>query len=105
VRFIQILPWPNGDDARWVNRLVAAEIVGADMVEVDRFGDTRHLVDIAQETIQVQIIADAVFITLKVGDVHRIKTHQRRPQADISFRQLVARQVAMLAEDLLQALQ
>ena len=102
--FIQILPRPDGDNTRRVNGFVAAEIVGADMVKIDRFGNSRHLVDVAQETIQVQIIADAVFVTLKVGDIDRIKANQRRPQADIRFRQTIARQVAVLAEDLLQTL-
>lgn len=74
------------------------------MVKIDRFGNSRHLVDVAQETIQVQIIADAVFVTLKVGDIDRIKANQRRPQADIRFRQTIARQIAVLAEDLLQTL-
>ncbi len=102
--FIQILPRPDGDNTRRVNGFVAAEIVGADMVKIDRFGNSRHLVDVAQETIQVQIIADAVFVTLKVGDIDRIKANQRRPQADIRFRQTIARQIAVLAEDLLQTL-
>ena len=45
-----------------------------------------------------------MFVTLKVGDIDRIKANQRRPQADIRFRQTIARQIAVLAEDLLQTL-
>jgi hypothetical protein len=56
-------------------------------------------------TVQVQVVADTVFVALKVGDVDRIKTNQRSPQTDVRFRQAIARQVAMLTEDLLQALQ
>ncbi len=78
---------------------------GCDMVEVDRVGNTRHLVDVTQETMQVQVIADAVLVALKVGDIDRIEANQRGPQANVRFRQAIARQVAMLAQDLLQTLQ
>ena len=54
MRFIQILPRTDGDNTRRVDGLVAAEIVGANMVEVDRLRDARHLVDVAQETMQVR---------------------------------------------------
>lgn len=97
MRFIQILPRTDGDNTRRVDGLVAAEIVGANMVEVDRLRDARHLVDVAQETMQVQVVADAVLVALKVGDIDRIKANQRGPQANVRFRQAIARQVAMLA--------
>lgn len=103
--FIQILPRTDGDNTRRVDGLVAAEIVGANMVEVDRLPDARHLVDVAQETMQVQVVADTVLVALKVGDIDRIKANQRGPQANVRFRQAIARQVAMLAQDLFQAFQ
>ena len=46
-----------------------------------------------------------MFVALKVGDIDRIEANQRGPQADVRFRQAIARQVAMLAQDLLQTLQ
>lgn len=100
-----VLPRTHRDNTRRVDGLMAAEIVGADMVEIDRFSNARHLINIAQETVQVQVIADAVFITLEVGNIHWIKANQRCPQTNVCFRQAVARQVAMLAEDLLKTLQ
>ena len=45
---------------------MAAEVMITDVIEIDSFGDPRHLVDIAQEAIQIQVIADAVLITLEV---------------------------------------
>ncbi len=54
---------------------------------------------------QVQIIADAVFVALEVGDVHRIEADKRGPQADIGFSELVACQVALLAEYFLQTVE
>ena len=105
MRFVQILPWTNGDNTRWVDGFMAAVIVGADVVKIDRFGNPRHLVDVAQETIQVHIIADAMLIAFKVGDIDRIETYQRCPQTNIGFCQSIAGEVAMLAKDLLNALQ
>lgn len=64
---------------------MAAEVMITDVIEIDCFGDPRHLVDIAQKTVQIQVIADAVLITLEVGHIHRIKTDQRGPQANIGF--------------------
>ena len=53
--------------------------------QIDCFGNSRHLVDIAPEAIQIKVIADAVLITLEVGHIHWIKTDQRGPQANIGF--------------------
>ncbi len=38
---------------------MAAEVMITDVIEIDSFGYSRHLVDIAQEAIQIQVIADA----------------------------------------------
>lgn len=57
---------------------MAAEVMITDMIEIDCFGDPRHLVDIAQKTVQIQVIADAVLITLEVGHIHRIKSLMKK---------------------------
>ena len=44
-------------------------------------------------------------LSREVGDVHRIEAHQRGPQAQVGFGQPIAGQVAVLPQDLLQALQ
>lgn len=105
VRFVKILLRTNGDNPGRVDGFMATVVMVADMGEVHRFRNARHLVDIAQEAIQVEVIADAAFVAFKVGHVHRIETNQGGPQANISFRQLVTRQETMLAKDLLQTLQ
>lgn len=56
-----------------------------DMVKVDGLRNARHLVDIAQKTVQIQVVTDAVFVALEVGDINRIKAHQRGPQANIGL--------------------
>jgi hypothetical protein len=69
---------------------------GADMVKIDRFGNARHLVDVAQETVQVQVVTDAVFVAFKVGDMG--SNAPAWSTGEYRFRQAVACQVAMLAE-------
>lgn len=81
---------------------MAAIVVSADVTKIDGFGDTVHLINIAQETVEIQVIADAVLIAFKVGDIHRIEAHQRSPQADIGFCERIARQIAVLSQDLFQ---
>ena len=77
----------------------------ANMGKIHRFRDARHLVDIAQEAIKIEIIADAAFVAFKVGHIHRVETNQGGPQTNIGLRQLVTGQEAVLAKDLFQTLQ
>lgn len=81
---------------------MAAIVVMANVRQVDRFGNAWHLIDIAQEAIEVDKITDPVAIALKVGNVNRIKAYQRGPQTQVGFGQAIAGQIAMLTEDLLQ---
>ena len=64
---------------------MATEVVITDVIEIDGFRNARYLVDVAQETVQVQIIANPVFVALEMGHIHGIKTYQRGPQANICF--------------------
>lgn len=84
---------------------MAAVIVVADMRNTHRLRDAGHLVDIAQKTVQVEVIANAPFVAFKMRHIYRVEPYQRRSQANIGFRQLISRQVTMLTEDLLQPLQ
>ena len=68
---------------------MAAEVMITDVIEIDCFGNSRHLVDITQEAIQIKVIADAVLITLEVGHIHWIKTDQRGPQVNSGLRLLI----------------
>ncbi len=65
---------------------MAAVIVVTDMRKTHRLGDTRHLVDVAQETVQIEVIADAPFIAFKMGHIYRVEAYQRCPQANVGFR-------------------
>ena len=83
MRLVKILPRADGDNPRRIDGFVAAIVVGTNMVKIDRFRDAWHLVDIPQEAIEVEIVANAMLIALKVGHVYRIETYKRCPQANI----------------------
>ncbi len=101
VRLAEILMRSDGNNPGWVNRFMAAIVVVADVGKIHRLRNTRYLVDIAQETIQIGVIADTAFVALKVGYVDRVETHEGSPQTNIGLGQLAARQIAMLAQNLL----
>ena len=105
MRLGEILLRTDGDNPGWVNRFMAAIVVVADVGKIHRLRNTRHLVDIAQETIKIGVVADTAFVALKVGHVDRVETHEGCPQTNIGLGQLATRQIAMLAQNLFQALQ
>ena len=72
--FVKILPWADGDNSRRIDGFMTAVVVGTDVVKIDRFRNARHLIDIPQEPIKVEIVADAMLIALKVGHIDRIET-------------------------------
>lgn len=79
VRFEQILPRSDRNDTRGVNRFMATEIVVTNMVHINSFSNARYLIDIAQETVQIQVVADSVFVAFEMSHVNRIKAYQGRP--------------------------
>lgn len=62
-----------------VDGFMAAVVVMANMGQVYRVGNPGHLVDITQKTAQIQVVANTVTVTFKMGDVNRIEAHQRGP--------------------------
>ena len=76
VRLAEILMRSDGDNPGWVYRFMAAIVVVADVGKTHCFRNARYLVDIAQETIQIGVIADTAFVALKVGHVDRVETHE-----------------------------
>ena len=83
--FVEVLPRSDRNNAGRVNGFVATEVVIADVIEIDGLRNAWHLVDITQKTVQIQVVTDAVFVALEVGDINRIKTYQRGPQANIGL--------------------
>lgn len=44
---------------------MATEIVVMDMFKINGFSNARNLIDIAQETIQIRVVADSVFVAFE----------------------------------------
>src|SRR4051812_20825803 len=58
-----------GDDPRRVDLRMRRVVVALDVVEVDRVGDARLLVEVAQVAGQVCVVVDAPQVALEVADV------------------------------------
>lgn len=84
VRFVEILLRPNGNNTGRVNGFMAAVIVVTDMRKTHRLGDTLHLVDVAQETVQIEVITDAPFIAVTYTGSKRTSVVHRRMSASVS---------------------
>src|SRR3954469_2206714 len=66
VRRPEVLLGPLGDDPRRVDLLMGHVVVALDVVEVDRVGDARLLVEVAQVAREVLVIGDAPQVALEV---------------------------------------
>jgi|TARA_R100000322_G_scaffold22153_3_gene14748 DNA-binding transcriptional regulator/RsmH inhibitor MraZ len=66
MRGIEVEDRPGGDNARRVDRLVAAVMVLLDVGEVHRLRDARHLIKLAQIVRKVRIVGDAAEVALEV---------------------------------------
>ena len=75
----------NSDNTGRIHRLVTGIIVVADMVEVDRLGHPRHLVDFARVRPQVRVVDDTRAIALEMPMIHRIEAEQRHEGAGFTF--------------------
>ena len=65
-----------GNDTGWIDGLVAFIIMLFNMLQINRFGDTRLLVKITQIFRKVWVISNAPDITLEMSHINHIKTDQ-----------------------------
>ena len=83
------------DNAGRIDSFVAAIVVRLDVIHVDRLGDARLLVEVAEIGGKVGVVGDAIQVALEVAYVDGIKAHYRREQAPVGLRDGVARQVPL----------
>ena len=86
----------DGHNAGWVDMLVAHVVVPLNVIEVHRFCDPRHLVEVSEIFREVRIIFDATNIALEMPVVHRVEADQGREQAPIGLGKVGTQQVARL---------
>src|SRR5690606_41847486 len=84
---------------------MAVVVMLLDMLEADRLGNARPLIEFAQITGQVGIILDTPDIALEVTVVDRIKPHQRGEQSPIRLGNALPSQVSPLREQAVEPVQ
>ena len=58
-------------------------VMPLDMIEVDRLGDARLLVQIHEVALQVWIIEDAPQVAFEMAVINGVKTHKRAKQSPV----------------------
>ena len=105
MRRIEVERRADGHDAGRIDRGVAVIVVPFYVVHVDRLGDPRHLVKIAQIVRQARVVLDAPQITLEVAEIDGVETHKRCEQPPVGLGRRVTDEVALLAQAALQIVQ
>ena len=82
-------------DAGRIDAPVALVIVMLDMEEVDRLGDARQVVKLAQIAAQRRVVPDLPKIALEVPEINRVEADQGGEQAPVGFRQPLADEEAL----------
>ena len=91
---------PGRHDPRRIDRRVAAVIVRLDVVQIDRPGNARHLIEVAQIVGQVRIVGDPPEIAFEVSDIDRVEADERREQPPVGLGDAVADQIALAGQPL-----
>src|SRR3546814_8479525 len=88
------------DDAVRVDPLDGV-VVALGVVEAERLGDARHLIELAGKAGEVRIVGDPPEIALEGAVIAGVEADQRDPEAPVSFGQPVADEVALPRQPLL----
>ena len=67
--------------------------------------DSGHLVDLARVAPQGGVLVHVPQVAFEVSVVHGVKSHQRRKQPPVGFRQQIAQQIPVLLQPILQPVQ
>ena len=102
---VQIQYRASRHNARRVQMAVTAVVMGLDVIQADRAGHARHLVQLQHVVPQIRIINQTAQIALEMDNIDRIKANQGSEQAPVGLGQLRASQVALLAQASLQPVQ
>lgn len=89
---------PDRDDAARVDLVVRPVVVALDLVEIDRRGDSRSLVEVQQVAVQVRVVDDPPYIALEMPVVNGVETDQRAKEPPVRFHDPAAHQVAARGE-------
>ena len=73
-----------------------------DVLHIDRSLDRVHRVNIANISQEIGVVGEALQVGLEVRGIHRVKAHQRHEEAKVEPCELIARQVSLVGQALLQ---
>ncbi len=85
VRFGEVDLGTRRDDSARVNAAVTPVVVVFDVIHVDGFSDSRHLVQLAGIAPQVWIIHETADIALEVADVDRVEAKESRKEPPVGL--------------------
>ena len=105
MRLVEIQHRADRHDPRWIDRFVALIVVTLDVREIRRLSDARPLIELACICPQMRVVDQPANVAFEVSNIHRIEANQRREEAPIRFRYLVARQVSASRQTLLELVQ
>ena len=90
MRLCQINNRPERHDSGGINFLVGHVVMTLDVIDADRLGDSRVLIEIKQITLEIRIIDDAPKIAFEMPVINRIEANERAKETPIGFDQPVA---------------
>src|SRR3990172_2689995 len=82
-----------------------AVVTFLDLLQIERFFNSRPPIKLAQVIGEIRVVLDAAQIALEVTVVNQIEAQQRRERAPVRLGDPFSRQIAPLAELLLQSVE
>lgn len=81
----QILLWTDRDDPRRIDIIVGHVVMTFNMIEIDGFGDSWGLINIAQIGEKVWITGDLAKIAFKMTVIDRVEADQGHEEPQVGF--------------------
>ena len=82
---------PEWNDPGGINLFMRHVVVPLDMIDADRLGDSRLLIEIEQITLQIRVIDDAPKIAFEMPVINGIEANQRAKETPIGFDHPIAK--------------
>jgi len=95
MRPIEIERRSNRDNAIRIDLMMGQIIMAFDVVEVDRFGDARLLVKVAQIPVETGVINHAAQVALKMPMINRIEPDQGAEEPPIRFHHPIPEKITL----------
>ena len=93
MRFHQVQDRAERHDARRIDLGVCHIVMALDVVEIDRLGDTRLLIEVHQITPQVRIVDDAPEIAFEMPVVDDVEADERAKHSPIGFNDAAGKEI------------